>query len=102
MVTSPVQNKTTNITTATTTTVFSGRGTFVGLVFNKRIATGVTTIYDNTAASGTKVGTITEGAAILNDPPQTVIYNRYMENGLTIVTSQAEDITVLWLPENVS
>ena len=40
------------------------------------------------------------GAGILNDPPQTVIYNRYMENGLTIVTSQAEDITVLWLPEN--
>lgn len=95
------QYKTTNITTATTTTVFSGRGTLVGLVFNKRVANGATTIYDNTAASGTKVGTITMGAGILNDPPHTVMYNRYMENGLTIVTSQAEDITVLWLPENV-
>lgn len=100
MVISPVQNKTTNITTATTTLVFSGRGTFVGLVFNKRVAAGVTTIYDSLTAAGTKVGTITEGAAVLNDPPQAVIYNRYMENGLTIVTSQAEDITVLWLPEN--
>lgn len=100
MVTSPIQNKTTNITTATTTLVFSGRGTFVGLVFNKRVAAGVTTIYDSLTAAGTKVGTITMGAGILNDPPQTVIYNRYMENGLTIVTSQAEDITVLWLPEN--
>ena len=102
MITKEVANKTTNITTAATTTVFSGRGTFVGLVFNKRVAAGVVTIYDNTSAAGTKVGTITEGASILNDPPQSVTYNRYMEVGLTIVTSQAEDITVLWTPDNVS
>ncbi len=86
----------TNITTATTTTVFSGAGTFGGLIFNKRIATGVVTMYDNTAASGTKLGTITEGAAILSDPPQQVNHNIVITTGLTIVTSQAEDITVLW------
>jgi hypothetical protein len=102
MISVPAANKTTNITTATTTLVFSGRGTLVGLVFNKRVATGVTTIYDSLTAAGTKVGTITVGASILTDCPVYAPYNRYMENGLTIVTSQAEDITVLWQPENVA
>lgn len=102
MITKEVVNKTRNIVSATTTTVFSGRGTFVGLIFNKRVVAGVTTIYDNTVASGTIIGIITVGAAILNDPPHTAIYNRYMELGLTIVTSAAEDITVLWLPENTA
>lgn len=102
MIAIPAVNKTTNITTATTTLVFSGRGTFVGLIFNKRVNAGVTTIYDNTVASGTKVGTITVGASTLTDCPVTAIYNRYMENGLTIVTSQAEDITVLWNHDEVN
>lgn len=102
MISTSPQNKTTNITTATTTTVFSGRGVLVGIIFNKHVANGVTTIYDNTTNSGTIVGTITEGAAVLTDPPITVAYNRYMENGLTIVTSAAENITVLWRSENVA
>jgi hypothetical protein len=102
MIAIPANYKTTNITTATTTLVFSGRGTFGGLIFNRRVATGIVTIYDNTVASGTIVGTITQGAAILSDPPAEVNYNRYMENGLTIVTSQAENITVKWLPDDTN
>lgn len=102
MITTPSTNKTQNITSATTTTVFTGRGVFVGLIFNKRVNAGVTTIYDSATAAGTKVGTITVGASTLTDCPVTAIYNRVMENGLTIVTSAAEDITVFWNPENVA
>lgn len=102
MITKEATNKTTNIVSATTTLIFTGRGIFVGLIYNKRIAAGITTLYDDIAAvAGNKFGTITVGASILNDPPQQAVYNRYCENGLTIVTSQAENITVLWQPENV-
>lgn len=83
-----------NITTATTTVVKSGVGFFHLIVINKHVATGVITIYDNTAASGTKIATITTGAAILSDPPLDAVYDVSFTTGLTIVTSQAEDITV--------
>lgn len=83
-----------NITTATTTTVKSGSGLFNSLTINKQVATGVITIYDNTAASGTKIGTITAGAALLTDPPLQTIYNVKFSTGLTIVTSQAADLTI--------
>ena len=83
-----------NITTATTTTVKSGAGVLKSITINKGIATGVITIYDNTAASGTKIGTITFGAALVSDPPVTGIYDAAFATGLTVVTSAATDITV--------
>jgi len=87
----------TNITTATTTTVKSGAGLYAGLIINKGVAAGVITIYDNTAASGTKLGTITFGAALLGDPPIICApIGAKFSTGLTIVTSAATDITVLW------
>jgi hypothetical protein len=86
----------TGITTATTTTVKSSPGFLHKIIFNKRVANGVTTIYDNTTNSGTKIATITEGAAILSDPPNPVEYNCVFSTGLTIVTSANEDITVVW------
>lgn len=86
----------TNITTATTTLIKSGVGRFGGLVINKAVATAVITIYDNTAGSGTLIGTITYGAGLLNDPPLTWGKECNFTVGLTVVTSQATDITVLW------
>lgn len=86
----------TNITSATTTTVLSGAGLFHSIVINKAVATGVITIYDNTAASGTVIGTITFGAALLSDPPIFTLYNRQVSTGITIVTSTATDITVMY------
>jgi hypothetical protein len=85
----------TNITTATTTTVKSGSGTLVRIVNNKKLANGVVTIYDNTAGSGTKIGTITNPATLL-DNQQTYEYQVAFNTGLTIVTSAAEDLTVVW------
>lgn len=86
----------THITTATTTVVKASAGFLHKIIWNKRVAAGVTTIYDNTSAAGTVVGIVTVGAAILNDPPQYGEYNVTMGTGITIVTSAAEDITVVW------
>lgn len=86
----------THITTATTTVVKAGAGFLHKIIWNKSVATGVTTVYDNTSAAGTVVAIRTVGAALLNDPPCTGEYNVTMGTGITIVTSQAEDITVVW------
>lgn len=89
----PLNN--TNIAAPATTTVKSGVGRFKRLVINKAVATGVVTIYDNTAASGTKIATITQPAAVVQS--QAVLeYDTRFLIGLTIVTSAADDITVIW------
>jgi hypothetical protein len=86
----------THITTATTTVVKASAGFLHKIIWNKSVATGVTTVYDNTAGSGTVVAIRTVGAALLNDPPCTGEYNVSMATGITIVTDEAEDITVVW------
>lgn len=85
----------TNIATATTTTVKSGAGILKRLLVNKPLATGVIAIYDNTAASGTKIGTITHAAALLQGE-LSIEYDIRFTTGLTIVTSAAEDLTAIW------
>lgn len=79
-----------NITTATTTTVKSGAGVLDKIVVNSAGSGSTITIYDNTAGSGTKIGTAT-GAA-----QTTLTYNVHFSTGLTIVTASgsAADITV--------
>lgn len=84
----------TNITTASTTNVRAGAGKLRGIVINKAIAGSTITIYDNTAGSGTKIGTITFGAALLSDPPIFADFSVSFSIGCTIVTSAAVDITV--------
>ena len=85
-----------NIASATTTTVKSGPGALVAIIVNKAVASSTITIYDNTAGSGTKIGTITN--------PGTLLKNQYDQpylcqfaTGLTIVTSGADDITVIFV-----
>lgn len=84
-----------NILTATTTTVKSGVGILHRIIVNKAVANGVYTIYDNTAASGTKVGTVTQPAAILQSQ-QVLEYGLRFGTGLTIVTGSTDDITVVY------
>lgn len=91
----PDSHQYTNIVSATTTTVKSGSGTLHRIIFNKKVASGVVTMYDNTAASGAKIGTITNPATLL-DNAQELTYSVGFTNGLTIVTSAADDITVVW------
>jgi hypothetical protein len=86
-----------NITLAapTTTVVKPGQGILHSIVFNKPVATGVVTVYDNTAGSGTVIATITEPTGVL---PYVLLYELTFNTGLTIVTSvAAQDITVVYV-----
>lgn len=88
------QYNSTNITTQTTTVVATGNGVLHMIVFNKPVATGTVTIYNNTAASGTKLGTITIPAT---PQPSVLRYDAAFGTGLTIVTGVADqDITIIW------
>lgn len=84
-----------NISAAATTVVKSGAGTLFGLVFNKLVALSVITIYDNTAASGTKIATITNPAGLLASQVHIPLWCEF-GTGLTIVSSSTDDFTVLY------
>ena len=80
-----------NITGQATTTVKSGSGILHTICVNTPAATETITIYDNTAASGTKIGTITVFAS--TNPCLT--YDGNFTVGLTLVTATASsDLTV--------
>lgn len=81
------------MTSATTTTHKSGSGLLHSVTVNKAVATATITMYDNTAGSGTVIGTITFGAALLSDPPICAVYDVNFSTGLTVVTSGATDVT---------
>lgn len=86
----------TNILTATTTVVIARSANLRRIVFNKKVANGVVTVYDNaSAASGTKVGTITNPAVLL-DSSDVLEYNVFCQNGIVVVTSSTDDVTVVW------
>lgn len=77
-----------NITSATTTTVKSGAGFLHAITINTTAA-GTITIYDNTAGSGTKIGTLKASIG-----EQTFTLNVSFGTGLTLVTAAASDVTV--------
>lgn len=82
----------TNITTATTTTVKSGAGTLHAVIVNtKGTVASTTTIYDNTAGSGTVIGII--DSLTLSGTFQ---FDINFATGLTLVTTGtvAPNITV--------
>lgn len=80
-----------NITGQATTTVKSGSGILHTICVNTPAATETITIYDNIAASGTKIGTITVYAS--TNPCMT--YDVNFTAGLTLVTATASsDLTI--------
>lgn len=84
-----------NIAGAATTVVKADKGILRSIIINKAVATGVVTVYDNTAASGTKIATITQPAAVVQS--QAVLgYNVRCSIGITVVTSAADDITIIF------
>lgn len=86
-----------NITTATTTTVKSGAGVLHSLCVNKFVASATVTIYDNTAASGTLIATITNPATLLDEGGLGCdVFDAAFSTGLTIVTVGAQDITATY------
>lgn len=85
-----------NVAGAATTLVKTGPGILVRLIVNKAVANGVITVYDNTAASGTKIATITNPATLLHSQIS-LEYNAAFSTGLTIVTSAADDVTAVYV-----
>lgn len=81
------------ITTATTTVVKAAPGTLWSVVVNKPVGSSTITIYDNTAGSGTVIALITNSA---DTKPFDLGYGVRFETGLTIVTSGADDVTVVY------
>lgn len=79
-----------NISTNTTTTVKTGSGFLHTLTINNIGTSGSIIIYDNTAGSGTKIGTIALPAIV----GITMLYDIYFSIGLTIVTTGGPDITI--------
>lgn len=80
-----------NITTATTTVVKAAPGILHKVVVNLAGA-GAITIYDNaSAASGTKIATLSTAAA-----NATWIFDVKTTLGLTIVTAGTPDLTIVY------
>lgn len=88
-------NNYTNIAGAATTAVKASAGRLKRITVNKAVASSVITVYDNTAASGTKIATITNPGTLLQNN-FTLEFDVRFATGLTIVTSAADDITVVW------
>ena len=80
-----------NITGQATTVVKSGGGILHTICVNTPAATETITIYDNTEASGTKIGT----ATVFASTNPCLIYDVNFTTGLTLVTATASsDLTV--------
>lgn len=83
----------THIASATTTQVKSGPGTLVAIILNKPIASSTISLIDNTAGSTVNLGVITNTTDV---KPYALAYNLHFVTGLRIITSGADDITVVW------
>lgn len=82
-----------NVTTAATTVVKATATVFHGIVINKPGTTDTLTVYSNSAASGTKVATITVATTAVFYGP----YDTPCDSGLTVVSGgTAGDYTVLY------
>ena len=78
-----------------TTTVKSGAGVLEAIVFNgPAAATNTTTVYDNTAASGTVIA-IPLATAIVS--PTTVRYGLAFSTGLTVITATANGANMTFI-----
>lgn len=81
-----------NIAGATTSTVKTGAGIFRRVVVNKGVAAATITVYDNTSAASPIIATITLDATT----PRELNFDAAFSTGLTVVTSGATDITVIF------
>ncbi len=76
--------------------VHTGAAQFRKLVVNKPIASGVITIYDGVDTNGTKIGTITYPATLLNDAPVSLDYFANCNAGIYIAITGSVDVTVVY------
>ncbi len=74
-------------TAQSSTTLITGAGVLHAIVINFPVASATVTVYDNTAASGTKIALITLPAALLSSGPEEILLDVKFSTGLTIVTT---------------
>lgn len=75
----------------------SSAGLLHSLLIGKPTANAVITIYDNTAASGTVIATITFPGTLLSSGPVPILLDVEFTTGLTVVVATAGvDLTVGW------
>lgn len=94
-------NQFTNITLGapTTTTITVYPCILSGIVINKATANAIIAIYNGaTVASGTLIGTITMPATLLQNQLSIDYHDIDCDKGITIVTTTAQDITILHRP----
>lgn len=80
----------TAISTATTTSIKSGKGVLRAIVVTGGTA-GTIVVYDNTAASGTVLADFAS-----TNTANTYTFNANFTTGLTVVTGAATKLTVIW------
>ncbi len=85
-----------NISAGATTVLKTGKGRLYAILNNKATASGVITVYDNTAASGTRIATITNPGTLLHNQYELNYQGLEFNTGLTVVTSTTDDITVVY------
>jgi hypothetical protein len=81
------------ITTATTTQVTTERGVLRWIVLNKPVASSTITLIDGESGTTANIGVITNTTDV---KPYIMPYNVKFFQGLRIVTSGADDITVVY------
>jgi hypothetical protein len=79
-----------NITTGTTTQVFTGACTLVAIVVNTTAA-GSIKIIDGTSGSTANVGTLKSSVV-----EGTYLYNISLASGIRIITASASDVTIVY------
>lgn len=84
-----------NIAGANTYVIKSGSGFLKSILFNRLISLGTITVYDNTSATGTKIATVTNPLTLVQSTASLEFMCAFT-NGLTVVTSAADDITVIY------
>jgi hypothetical protein len=82
-----------NITAAATTVCKAGSGVLHSVTLTNVAASSTVTVFDNTAGSGTKIFTYTAPAAA-STTPVSMILDVLFRTGLTVVTTNTNDITV--------
>lgn len=81
------------ITTATTTQVKTGAGILKRIVINKPVSTGTISIIDNISGSTVNIGIVTSTADL---KPFFIDFDLKFSTGLRIITTQTQDITVVY------
>jgi hypothetical protein len=81
------------ITTATTTQVKGGRGVLKRIIVNTPVSTGTIGLIDGTAGTTVNIGQIVSTADL---KPYFIDFDIQFSSGLRIVTTQTQDITVVY------